>query len=171
MVIKTELADFVIRKAVPEDVGLILSFIKELAIYEKMLDEVVATEESLMESIFVENRAEVLIGEYKKQPVAFALFFHNFSTFRGRPGIYLEDIYVKPNMRGIGIGSVILSYLAKIAVERRCSRMEWSCLDWNQPSIDFYHKMGATPMDEWTVYRLHANSLTELAAKFEQDTK
>ena len=117
---------------------LILEFIKELADYEKMLNEVVATEEILMESLFERKMAEVIIGEYKNKPVAFALFFHNFSTFLGRPGIYLEDLYVKPEKRGKGIGNIILSFLANLCVERRCGRLEWWCLDWNQSSIEFY---------------------------------
>lgn len=110
--------------------------------------------------------AEVIIGEYKNQPVAFALFFHNFSTFVGKPGIYLEDLYVKPEMRGKGIGKIIISYLAKLCVERNCGRLEWACLDWNKPSIEFYKRMGAVPMDEWTVYRVSNDTLTQLAAKF-----
>lgn len=162
----TKLDNFIIRHADEKDVPLILNFIKELAQYEEMLDEVVATEEILRESIFEQKAAEVIIGEYEGRPVAFALFFHNFSTFLGRPGLYLEDLYVKPEMRGKGIGKIMLSYLAKTAVDRRCGRFEWWCLDWNQPSIEFYKRIGAVPMDEWTVYRVDGKALTDLAEEF-----
>jgi GNAT superfamily N-acetyltransferase len=167
MLIDTKLDDFKLRFAEVKDVSLILEFIKELANYEKMLQEVVATEEILKESLFERKSAEVIIGEYKNKPVAFALFFHNFSTFLGRPGIYLEDLYVKPELRGKGIGTIMLSFLAKLAVERKCGRLEWWCLDWNEPSIKFYKQMGAVPMDEWTVYRVHNDALNKLAMKFE----
>jgi GNAT superfamily N-acetyltransferase len=166
MLIDTNLDDFMIRFAETKDVPLILEFIKELADYEKMLNEVVATEEILMESLFERKMAEVIIGEYKNEPVAFAVFFHNFSTFLGRPGIYLEDIYVKPEMRGLGIGKTIFSFLAKLCVERKCGRLEWFCLDWNQSSIEFYKKMGAVPIDDWTVFRLCDDALDKLAMKF-----
>ncbi|WP_407647653.1 GNAT family N-acetyltransferase [Clostridium brassicae] len=166
MTIDTKLNDFKLRFAEVKDVSIILEFIKELADYEKMLNEVVATEEILTESLFEKRIAEVIIGEYKKEPVAFALFFHNFSTFLGKPGIYLEDLYVKPEIRGKGIGKIMLSFLAKLAVERNCGRLEWSCLDWNEPSIEFYKQMGAIPMDEWTVYRVHNKTLDKLAMKF-----
>lgn len=159
----TRLANFKLRFAEANDVPLILSFIKELADYEKMLDQVVATEEILRESLFELKKAEVLIGEYEDRPIAFALFFHNFSTFLGRPGIYLEDLYVKPEMRGKGIGKIILSQLAKIAIERKCGRLEWWCLDWNEPSIEFYKSKGAVPMDDWTVYRVTNEALVKLA--------
>jgi len=167
MLIDTNLDDFKIRFAEEKDVPLILEFIRELADYEKLLNEVVATEEILRESLFERKMAEVIIGEYKKEPVAFALFFHNFSTFLGRPGIYLEDLYVKPEMRGKGIGKKMLSYLAKLCVERKCGRLEWWCLDWNTPSIEFYKKMGAIPMDEWTVYRVCGDALNKLAMEFD----
>lgn len=166
MILDTKLDDFRLRFAERSDVALILDFIKELANYEKMLDEVVATEEILLESLFERKVAEVIIGEYKNKPVAFALFFHNFSTFLGRPGIYLEDLYVRPEMRGKGMGKIMLSYLAKLAIERNCGRLEWWCLDWNEPSIQFYKQMGAVPMDEWTVYRVDDKALDELAMKF-----
>lgn len=166
MTLDTKLDDFRLRFAERSDVALILDFIKELANYEKMLDEVVATEEILLESLFERKVAEVIIGEYKNKPVAFALFFHNFSTFLGRPGIYLEDLYVRPEMRGKGMGKIMLSYLAKLAIERNCGRLEWWCLDWNEPSIQFYKQMGAVPMDEWTVYRVDDKALDELAMKF-----
>lgn len=161
--IDTKLADFKLRFADEQDVSLILGFIKELADYEKMLNEVVATEEILKESLFERKAAEVVIGEYENRPVSFALFFYNFSTFLGRPGIYLEDLYVKPEMRGKGIGKIMLSFLAKLAVERKCGRLEWWCLDWNEPSIKFYKQMGAVPMDGWTVYRVCDNALIDLA--------
>lgn len=170
MVINTKLKDFKIRFAEINDVPLILEFIKELADYEKMLHEVVATEEVLMDSLFERRMAEVIIGEYKSKPVAFALFFHNFSTFLGRPGIYLEDLYVKPEFRGKGIGKIMLSFLAKLAVERKCGRLEWWCLDWNEPSIRFYKQMGAVSMDDWTVYRVHDEALNTLAMKFNEQS-
>lgn len=165
-IIDTKMKGYKLRFAEEKDVSLILDFIKELASYEKMLNEVVATEEILKESLFHKKVAEVIIGEYKDEPVSFALFFHNFSTFLGRPGIYLEDLYVKPEMRGKGIGKIILSFLAKLALERNCGRLEWSCLDWNEPSIKFYKDMGAIPMDEWTVYRVHEEDLDNLSLKF-----
>lgn len=168
MTVDTKLNDFKLRFAEISDVSLILEFIKELANYEKMLHEVVATEEVLIESLFERKVAEVVIGEYKNKPVAFALFFYNFSTFLGRPGIYLEDLYVSPEMRGKGIGKIMLSFLAKLAIERNCGRLEWWCLDWNEPSIQFYKQMGAVPMDEWTVYRVHDEELDKLASKFDE---
>lgn len=160
---ETIIEGFKIRFAEEKDVPLILGFITELAEYEKMLDEVVATEELLRESLFERKAAEVVIGEYEGMPISFALFFHNFSTFLGRPGIYLEDLYVKPAFRGKGIGKVMLSFLAKQVLERKCGRLEWSCLDWNEPSISFYRKLGAAPMDEWTVYRVCGEALEKLA--------
>ncbi len=166
MSIDTGSQGFKLRFAKVSDVPLILEFIKELADYENMLNEVSATEEDLIESLFQRKMAEVIIGEYKQKPVAFALFFHNFSTFLGKPGIYLEDLYVKPEMRGKGIGQIILSYLGKLAVERNCGRLEWWCLDWNVSSIEFYKRMGAVPMDEWTVYRVSGDMLEKLASKF-----
>ena len=169
MIIDTKLEDFKLRFAETNDVPLILEFIRELADYEKMLHEVVATEEVLKESLFERKMAEVIIGEYKNKPVAFALFFHNFSTFLGRPGIYLEDLYVKPEMRGKGIGEIMLSFLAKLAIERKCGRLEWWCLDWNEPSIQFYKKNGAVPMDEWTVYRVTGDALKNLAEHFDEE--
>lgn len=166
--IATKLENFKLRFAEEVDIPLILKLIKELADYEGMLEEVVATEEVLMESLFKRKTAEVVIGEYKKKPVAFALFFHNFSTFLGKPGIYLEDLYVKPEMRGKGMGTIILSYLAKLASERDCGRLEWWCLDWNEPSIKFYKQMGAVPMDDWTVYRVCGEALEKLSIRFEK---
>lgn len=164
--IDTGLDEFKLRFAEEKDVPLILGFIRELAEYENMLDMVVATEEVLKESLFERKVAEVIIGEYAGRPISFALFFHNFSTFIGRPGIYLEDLYVKTEMRGKGIGRIMLSFLAKLTVERKCGRLEWSCLDWNMPSINFYKEMGAVPMEEWTVYRVCDEALVNLANKY-----
>ena len=151
------------RKAVREDVPLILEFIKGLAEYEKMSDEVVATEEILDEWLFDKEKAEVIFAIAEGEEVGFALFFHNFSTFLGRAGIYLEDLFVKPKYRGNGYGKAILKRLAQIAVERGCGRLEWACLDWNQPSIDFYLSLGATPMSGWTGYRLTGKTLADAA--------
>lgn len=164
--IKTRIEHVSFRLAQPEDVGLILKFIKELANYEELLHEVVATEEILMETIFEKKAAEVVIAEYDEEPIGFALFFHNFSTFLGRPGLYLEDLYVRPEMRGKGIGKLLLAYLAKLARDRKCGRLEWWCIDWNTPSIDFYKSLGAIPMDEWTVYRVTGDALVGLAEDF-----
>ena len=167
--IATALPDFVLREARAEDCGLILALIRELAEYEKLSHEVVATEEVLRETLFGEHpRGEVVIGEFQGEAVGYALFFHNFSTFTGRPGIYLEDIYVKPEMRGRGYGKCLLTYVARLAVERKCTRREWSVLDWNEPSIRFYRSLGAVAMDEWTVQRLAGSSLDEVAAMFEK---
>ena len=167
-IIDTELSDFKLRFAELSDVSLILGFIKELAEYEKMSHDVVATEEVLRESLFERKIAEVIIGEFQNRPVCFALFFYNFSTFLGKPGIYLEDLFVKPEMRGKGIGKIMLSFLAKLAIERKCGRLEWWCLDWNEPSIKFYKNLGAMPMDDWTVYRVSDDELNRLASKFTQ---
>ncbi len=148
-----------LRFAAREDTGKILGFIKALAEYENMADEVVATEELLSERIFDKGKAEVILAEIDGEAVGFALFFHNFSTFLGRDGIYLEDLFVKPEHRGKGYGKALLRELARIAVERGCGRLEWACLDWNKPSIDFYLSIGATPMTDWTVYRLTGDTL------------
>ncbi len=154
-----------IRNANINDSATILGFIKELAEYENMSNDVVATEELLKQNIFEKKLAEVIIAEFDNKPVGFALFFHNFSTFLGKGGIYLEDLYVQPAMRGKNIGKTLLSSLAKLAVERDCGRLEWSCLNWNEPSIKFYKSQGAIPMNEWTVYRVTGNELNELATK------
>ena len=154
---------FNIRFAVREDVPLILDFIKRLADYEHLLDEVIATEEILELWIFEKKKAEVLIGEEQGFPVGMALFFHNFSTFLGRAGVYLEDLFVIPEKRGKGYGKALLQKLAQIAVDRGCGRLEWWCLDWNESSIDFYKKLGAVSMDEWTVYRIAGNRLVEFS--------
>lgn len=151
------------RNAERKDAGLILEFIKELADYEKMSDEVIADEATLEAWIFDKQKAEVIFAIEDGKEVGFALFFHNFSTFLGRAGIYLEDLYVKPAYRGKGCGKAILKRLAQIAVERGCGRLEWWCLDWNKPSIDFYLSLGAEPMSDWTVYRIAGNTLQELA--------
>lgn len=151
------------RNAQRNDVGLILQFIRELADYEKVLSEVVADEATLEEWIFDKQKAEVIFALEGEKEVGFALYFHNFSTFLGRAGIYLEDLYVKPEYRGKGYGKAILKKLASIAVERGCGRLEWWCLDWNKPSIDFYRSLGAEPMDDWTVYRIAGETLTNLA--------
>lgn len=153
------------RFATKDDCTLILQFIKELAIYEKMEDEVVATKELLDEWIFEKNKAEVLFAMKDGKEVGFALFFHNFSTFLGRSGIYLEDLFVKPEFRCYGIGKGILTKLAQITVERGCGRLEWCCLDWNKPSIDFYLSLGAKQMEDWTVYRVTGDTLKQLAEK------
>ena len=151
------------RYAERKDVPLILQFIKDLAEYEKMLDEVVADEATLEEWIFDQKKAEVIFAMEEGKEVGFALFFHNFSTFLGRGGLYLEDLFVQPEHRGKGYGKRILQKLAAIAVERKCGRLEWWCLDWNQPSIDFYLSLGAEPMSDWTVYRIAGDTLQNLA--------
>ena len=145
---------FTIRPAQPEETGLVLEFIKKLAAYEKCSDEVVADEATLYQSLFVEKAAEVVFAEEDGVVIGFALFFHNFSTFVGRKGLYLEDLFIIPEKRGLGYGKAILKYLAGIAVERNCGRMEWICLDWNTPSLAFYRSIGAFPLDEWTVQRM-----------------
>jgi len=150
------------RYAEEKDVPLILQFIKDLAEYEHMLDEVVATEELLAEWVFQKEKAEVIFVLEDGKEVGFALFFHNFSTFLGRAGLYLEDLYVKPEYRHKGYGKGLLKKLAQIAVERGCGRLEWWCLDWNQPSIDFYLSLGAEPMEDWTVYRIAGDTLHKL---------
>ena len=157
--------DFEITYATEDDVGTILDFITRLAEYENMLDEVVATPELLKEWLFEKKKAEVVFAVENGKKVGFALFFHNFSTFLGRAGIYLEDLFVLPEHRGKGYGKSLLKKLAEIAVERDCGRLEWCCLDWNKPSIDFYLSLGATPMDEWTTYRMAGNKLTEFAKR------
>ena len=161
-----QMAKFEIRPATKEDVPVILAFIKELAEYERLSHTVVATEDVLRQSLFGGNPvAEVVIGYYEEEPVGFALFFHNFSTFLGKPGLYLEDLYVKPEFRGKGIGRMMLRYLAKLAKERNCGRFEWAVLDWNEPAIGFYERLGAVAMDEWTVYRVTGEALEKLAGE------
>ena len=152
------------RFAGPGDTARILSFIKELAAYEKLLDQVVATEDLLHEWLFVKKTAEVIFVEKDGTPIGFALFFHNFSTFLGRSGLYLEDLFVQEEFRGRGVGKALLRELARLAVDRQCGRLEWWCLDWNKDSINFYLSLGAEPMDDWTVYRFSGETLTTLAA-------
>lgn len=152
-----------IRYANENDISLILDFISQLAVYENMLDEVVATEDLLKEWLFERKVAEVIFVMEDSVEVGFALFFHNFSTFLGKAGIYLEDLFVKPEYRGKGYGKALIKKLASIAAERNCGRLEWSCLDWNQPSIDFYLSLGGEAMDEWTVYRVTGDTLKKLA--------
>ena len=151
------------RFAKRQDVPLILKFIRELAEYEKMLDEVVADEAMLEEWLFDKEKAEVIFACLDDKEIGFALFFHNFSTFLGRAGLYLEDLYVLPEYRGNGYGKALLKKLAAIAIERQCGRLEWCCLDWNQPSIDFYLSLGAAPMSDWTTYRITGKTLYDLA--------
>ena len=154
-----------IRRAERSDVPLVLRFIRELARYEQMEDQVVADEATLERELFDERGAEVLLAEKDGEPVGFALYFHNFSTFLGRRGIYLEDLYVRPEARGRGVGTALIRELARLAAERGCGRLEWWCLDWNEPSIRFYRGLGAEPMDEWTVYRVSGDALGRLAGQ------
>jgi GNAT superfamily N-acetyltransferase len=159
-----------IRPATREEVPLVLEFIRALARYERLEHEVSACEAELREALFGERRyAEVVFACAGGKPVGFALFFHNFSTFKGRPGIYLEDLFVLPEARGRGIGRRLLVYLARTAVERRCARLEWAVLDWNEPSIRFYRSLGAVPMDEWTLFRLTGDALALLAGSAAAD--
>ena len=160
------MSDLQIRAATAADVPQILAFIKALAVYEKLEHMVVADEPQLHKTLFGERpAAEVRIADWQGLPAGFALFFHNYSTFLGKPGIYLEDLFVLPEFRGKGIGKSLLIHLAKLAVERDCGRLEWSVLDWNTPAIEFYKSLGAEPMDEWTVYRVAGNALPALAAR------
>lgn len=160
---KNTMTNFSIRTAVREDVSTILSFIRQLAAYEHLDNEVVATEALLEEWLFDKEKAEVLIASEGETPVGFALYFHNFSTFLGRAGIYLEDLFILKEYRGRGYGKALLRRLAQITVERGCGRLEWCCLDWNQPSIDFYRSLGAVPMSDWTIYRLTGDTLNNMA--------
>ncbi|MDR2629859.1 MAG: GNAT family N-acetyltransferase [Spirochaetaceae bacterium] len=148
-----------VRYAQEEDTPLILEFIRALAEYEHLLDQVEADEASLRKFLFQDHIARVLIGEYQGEPAGFALFFRNFSTFLGKPGIYIEDLFVKPELRGRGLGKILLSFIAKIAAEEHCGRLEWSCLNWNKPSIAFYRGQGARPLSEWTTYRLSGDAI------------
>ena len=157
--------DFTIRLAQKEDAPIVLEFIKKIAAYEKMSDEVVATKEVLEEFVFDRQDAWVFIGEENEKPVGFALFYENFSTFLGRTGLYLEDLFVDPEMRGKGYGKALFQAVAKEADRRGCRRMEWTCLNWNKPSIDFYHYMGAVPMSDWTTYRLAGGAIKQAVQK------
>lgn len=163
---RTNIEGFTIREANERDVPLILSLIKALAAYEKLPDAVTGTEEILHDSLFARRAAEVVIGEYEGEPVAFALYFHNFSTFQCLPGLYLEDLYVKEEYRGRGFGGAMLRRLAQIAKERGCGRFEWICLDWNEDALAVYRKLGAVPMDGWTIQRMEGAALEELAKAF-----
>jgi GNAT superfamily N-acetyltransferase len=155
----------VIRPATPDDVPVIAELIRALAEYERLAHEVVLDEAALHAYLFGERQyAEVILAEDEGEIMGFALFFHNYSTFLGRPGIYLEDLFVRPEHRGAGHGKALLAHLAKLAVERGCGRLEWSVLDWNEPSLAFYRSLGAQPMDEWTTYRLTGDALTSLAS-------
>jgi len=155
-----------IISATERDIPLVLSFIRKLAEYEKLSDQVVATEDLLREGLFGERRvAEVVLAYLDAQPVGFALFFHNFSTFVGRAGIYLEDLFVEPAHRGKGVGKALLAYVASVAVERGCGRFEWAVLDWNTPAIDFYRSLGAVPLDDWTLFRLTGDALNRVASE------
>jgi GNAT superfamily N-acetyltransferase len=160
-------ANFQIKQATKKDVPLILSFIKELAKYEELAEEVVATEERLADSLFGDKAfAEVIIGYLEDEPVSFALFFHNYSTFLGKQGIYIEDLFVKPEARDQDIGQTMLAYIASIAKARNCGRMEWWVLDWNESAIKFYERIGAKAMVDWTVFRVTDKALDALAAKW-----
>ncbi|MCY7355298.1 MAG: GNAT family N-acetyltransferase [Lysobacter sp.] len=157
-----------LRFAERKDTALILAFVRELAAYEKLAHEVVADEATLADNLFGEHPgAEVVIVEVDGHAAAFALFFHNFSTFLGRRGLYLEDLYVKPDYRGHGLGRLLMSFLARLAIERGCGRFEWWVLDWNEPAIRFYREIGAVAMDQWTVQRVTGESLAVLAAEFD----
>lgn len=167
MILSTKIDDFNIRRAEKEDVPLVLDFINKLAEYERLSHEVVATEGELEKYLFGEEKvAEVVIGYYHDDPVGFALYFYNFSTFLGKPGIYLEDLFVLEEQRGKGFGKALLTYLAKLAVEKGCGRLEWAVLDWNEPSIEFYKSLGAKMMDEWIVNRLTGDTLLKLSEQF-----
>ncbi|MDR2096804.1 MAG: GNAT family N-acetyltransferase [Treponema sp.] len=152
-----------LRFAEEKDVPLVLEFIRGLAEYERLLDRVTATADGLRQYLFVEKKAETIICEYGGKPAGFALFFHNFSTFMGRPGIYIEDLFVKPEFRGKGLGKTLLRFIARIAWDRDCGRLEWACLNWNEPSIAFYKSQGAQPLSEWTSYRVSGEGLERLA--------
>ena len=156
---------FSIRPARPDEAGLVLDFIKRLAVYEKCADDVVADEATIYHSLFEERSAEVVFAEEDGTVVGFALFFHNFSTFVGRKGMYLEDLFILPEKRGLGYGKALLKHVAKLAVERNCGRMEWICLDWNESALSIYRSIGASPLSKWTVQRLDEPALKRFAAK------
>ncbi|MDR2343996.1 MAG: GNAT family N-acetyltransferase [Spirochaetaceae bacterium] len=152
-----------IREAVSGDAELLLEFVRALAEYEHLEDQVEATVEGLRQTIFTDKRADALIAEYDGQAAGFALFFHNYSTFKGKPGLYLEDLFVKPELRGKGVGRALLRNLAALAARRGCGRLEWACLDWNTPSIAFYKSIGAIPLSDWTMFRVTEEKLSALA--------
>lgn len=161
--IKTKIEGFTIRFAERKDSEIIYNLIRELAEYEKLLDRLEVTKELLKESLFQSSVAETLIGEYQQKPVAYAIFFYSFSSFTGRIGIYIEDLYVKPQFRRRGLGEAMFSFIAKLAVEEKCGRLEWSCLIWNKPAIAFYERMGAVVLDEWKMYRLTGRNIEKAA--------
>jgi GNAT superfamily N-acetyltransferase len=166
MTIPTSIDGFTIRRAVEADVPLILRFVKELAEYEKLSHEVTATAEDYRQYLFGKKHfAEVVIGEYHADPVGYAIYFFNFSTFTGKPGLYLEDLYVRPEQRGKGFGKALLAYLARLALDQKCGRYEWAVLDWNEPSISFYESIGATLMKEWIITRVTGDNLVKLASQ------
>jgi GNAT superfamily N-acetyltransferase len=160
------MSQFKIRFATKDDAGLILDFIKSLAVYEKMENDVVATIESIKTSIFELHQAEVIIGEEDSKPIGFALFYYNYSTFLGKANLFLEDLFINEPYRNRGYGKQMLSYLAKIAVDKNCDRLDWWCLDWNTPSIEFYKKIGAQQLSEWNVFRLQHDALKKLSKGF-----
>jgi GNAT superfamily N-acetyltransferase len=163
--LSTSLPGFEIRPATEADTPVVLSFVKQLAEYEKLAHEVVATESAIRDTLFGNRRiAEVAIGYFETKPVGFVLFFHNYSTFLGQPGLYIEDLFVNEAYRRRGFGRALLLYVARLAQERRCGRLEWSVLDWNEPAIRFYKKLGSVPMSEWTVFRITGESLKRLAS-------
>lgn len=165
-IIQTAVAGLTLRFADEADVPQILQFIRELAEYEKLTHEMVADEATLRDSLFGGRQVvEVVVAEQDGAPAGFALFFHNFSTFVGRHGLYLEDLYVRPDFRGRGVGAALLTFLGQLARERGCGRLEWSVLDWNEPAIGFYRKLGAKPMDDWTVFRVTGDALARLAER------
>lgn len=164
---KTKIEGFNLRFSEEKDVQLIFELIKELAVYEKMVDELITTEDLLRDSIFERKVVEVIIAEYKGNPVGYVMYFYNFSSFIGQPGIYLEDIYVRPLYRGKGFGKIMLAFLAKLAEERKCWGLEWTCLHWNIPSINFYERLGATHREGWMIYRLKGQALSDLAGSIE----
>lgn len=169
--IPTGIPGLTLRFAEPADAGLILALVRELADYERLSHEVLADAQTLRASLFgARPAAEVVIADYEGKPAAFALFFCNFSTFVGRPGIYLEDLFVRPAFRRKGIGQLMLAFLASLAEQRGCGRLEWAVLDWNEPAIKFYRQLGAKPMDEWTVFRLDGPAIGELAGRFRKDS-
>ena len=157
------MSEFTIRPARADETGVVLDLIRQLAAYEKCSDEVAADENTLHHSLFVEHSAEVLLGEEDGAVIGFALFFHNFSTFVGRKGLYLEDLFIIPEKRGRGYGKAFLRHLARLAEERGCGRMEWVCLDWNAPALRLYRSIGAAPLDDWTIQRLDENAIRRFA--------
>ncbi|MHC1705883.1 MAG: GNAT family N-acetyltransferase [Bacteroidales bacterium] len=160
MIIQTEIRGFTLKTTNRDDTGIIISYIKKLAEYERLLDKVVVTETELQQYLFGERAyAEVLLAYENDECVGFALFFHNFSTFAGKPGLYLEDVYIDPEHRGKGYGKVILKHLASVALQRGCARFEWSVLNWNTPAIEFYRALGAVPMEDWTVFRMDTEAM------------